>query len=386
MTEPGSDHGFDLRERPRHRGGVGLSVVMPGLPQLLVGRWGGGSTALVLWLGLWAILVGRWDRVAASLGGALEQRVALVTLLLGLVASWGWSLRDVRRIPPAVEEGVSQWRLAGRAFRKNRLAVLGLMAIVGLYVVALVTPFLAPHDPTAQGALSGRLAGPSGSFLLGTDHLSRDVLSRILYGARISLSIGFVAVGISVTLGTLIGATSGFFGGRVDEFIMRFVDMIISFPRLVLLILIVALFDGSSIFLIIAILGLTQWPGTSRIVRGEVLSLREREFIQAAEALGFSRWRIILRHIVPNVMAPVIVAATLGIGHVIVLEAGLSFLGIGIQPPTPSWGSMVSDGRDVLLDAWWISTFPGLAIVLTVVCFNLVGDGLRDALDPRLRT
>mgnify|MGYP001233701701 CR=1 FL=1 len=166
---------------------------------------------------------------------------------------------------------------------------------------------------------------------------------------------------------------------------MRFVDMVISFPRLVLLIMIVALFEQSSIFLIIAVLGFTQWPGTARIVRGEVLSLREREFIQAARALGFSRLRIILRHVIPNSLAPVIVAATLGIGNVIVLEAGLSFLGLGLQAPTPSWGSMVADGRDNLLGGWWISTFPGLAIVLTVVAFNLVGDGLRDALDPRLR-
>jgi peptide/nickel transport system permease protein len=166
---------------------------------------------------------------------------------------------------------------------------------------------------------------------------------------------------------------------------MRFVDMVISFPRLVLLITIIALFQAS-IFLIIAVLGLTLWPSTARIVRGEVLSLREREFVQAATALGYSKKRIILRHLIPNALAPVIVAATLGIGNTIVLEAGLSFLGLGVQPPTPSWGTMVADGRNVLLNAWWLSTFPGLAIVFTVLSFNLVGDGLRDALDPRLRT
>ena len=167
---------------------------------------------------------------------------------------------------------------------------------------------------------------------------------------------------------------------------MRFVDMVISFPQLVLLIAIIAVFEQSSIFTIVAVLGLTQWPGTTRLVRAEALSLREREFVQAARALGLTRMRIILRHVIPNTMAPVIVAATLGIGNVIVLEAGLSFLGIGVQAPTPSWGSMVAEGQDYLLNAWWISTFPGLAIVLTVVAFNLVGDGLRDALDPRLRT
>jgi peptide/nickel transport system permease protein len=220
---------------------------------------------------------------------------------------------------------------------------------------------------------------------LGTDQFARDVLSRLLYGARISLLIGFVAVGISVTIGTLLGAVAGFLGGAVDGVIMRFVDMVISFPRLVLLITIIALFEPS-IFLITAVLGLTLWPGTARIVRGEVLALREREFVQAAEALGFSKRRIILRHLIPNALGPVIVAATLGIGDTIVMEAGLSFLGLGVQPPTPSWGTMVADGRNVLLNAWWLSTFPGLAIVFTVLSFNLVGDGLRDALDPRLRS
>jgi len=166
---------------------------------------------------------------------------------------------------------------------------------------------------------------------------------------------------------------------------MRFTDMVLAFPRLVLLILIIALFSPS-IPLIIAVLGLTQWPGTARIVRGEVLSLRERDYITAARALGMGRARIILRHLVPNVLAPVIVAATLGIGNTIVLEAGLSFLGLGVQPPTPSWGNMVADGRQNLIGAWWVATFPGLAIVFTVLAFNLVGDGLRDALDPRLRT
>jgi peptide/nickel transport system permease protein len=207
----------------------------------------------------------------------------------------------------------------------------------------------------------------------------------MLYGARVSLSIGFIAVGISVTIGTVVGAVAGFFGGRIDAIIMRFVDIVISFPRLILLITIIAVFEPS-IFLIVAVLGLTQWPQTSRIVRAEVLSLREREFVQAGRALGFSRPRLIFRHLIPNALAPVIVAATLGIGDTIVLEAGLSFLGMGVQPPTPSWGTMVADGRNNLLGAWWITTFPGLAIVLTVLSFNLAGDGLRDALDPRLRS
>ncbi len=342
--------------------------------------------SLLVWGGFLGVLVTRWSRFQAAWGGPGDARLAAVIVVAGLVAAWRWSMVDVKRPGSDGEEGISQWDLAVRAFTKNGIAVAGLIAIACFYLIALITPLISPHDPTVQNSLTTqRMLAPGGAFPLGTDGLARDVLSRILYGARISLSIGFVAVGISVTIGTLLGAISGFLGGKVDAVIMRFVDMVISFPRLVLLITITALFEQSSIFLIIAVLGFTQWPGTTRIVRGDVLSLREREFIQAARALGFTRMRIILRHVIPNTMAPVIVAATLGVGNVIVLEAGLSFLGIGIQPPTPSWGSMVAAGHGNLLGAWWISTFPGLAIVFTVVAFNLVGDGLRDALDPRVR-
>jgi peptide/nickel transport system permease protein len=332
------------------------------------------------------VLLSRWGRVIAAVGGAWDERLAVGTLGFALLGSWMWSWWDAGRRGHGVSHGVSQWDLAVRAFSKNRPAVAGLMAIAALYLVALLTPLLAPQDPTLQGDLvRERFVGLSSIHPLGTDQFARDVLSRLLYGARISLLIGFVSVGISVTIGTLLGAVAGFIGGIVDGIIMRFVDMVISFPQLVLLITIVALFEPS-IFLIVAVLGLTLWPSTARIVRGEVLSLREREFVQAATALGYSKRRIILRHLIPNALAPVIVAATLGIGNTIVLEAGLSFLNLGVQPPTPSWGTMVADGRDVLLDAWWLSTFPGLAIVFTVLSFNLVGDGLRDALDPRLRT
>ncbi len=371
-------------ERVRSRGGRVLSALLPGAPQLLAGRFGAGGSALLVWLGLLAVLVLGWDRVRTASGGSLDDRVALATLLTGLSLAWIWSWRDIER-PYVRWVGVSQWALAGRAFGRNRLAVLGAVGILTLYLIALLTPFLAPSDPGALGNLLTHLLAPPGDVhLLGTDHFARDVLSRVLYGARVSLSIGFVAVAISITIGTLLGAVAGSFGGWVDTVIMRFVDMVISFPQLVLLITIIALFEPS-IFLIVAVLGLTQWTGTARLVRGEVLSLREREFIQAADALGFSRARIILFHLIPNVLGPVIVAATLGIGNTIVLEAGLSFLGLGVQPPTPSWGTMVADGRNVMLQAWWLSTFPGLAIVVTVLCFNLVGDGLRDALDPRLR-
>jgi peptide/nickel transport system permease protein len=371
--------------RPRIKGGRGTSALLPGVPQLLAGRWGAGATALLVWLtSLWVLLT-RPGRVATAIVGTWDQRLAVGTLATGLLVSWLWSWRDVASPHDMKQVGVSQWDLAVRAFSRNRTAVAGLVVIVGLYLVALLTPLIAPYDPTFQGdLLSERYVGLSTAHPLGTDQFARDILSRLLYGTRISLSIGFVAVGISVTIGTLLGAVAGFVGGFVDGLVMRFVDMVISFPRLVLLITIIALFEPS-IFLITAVLGLTLWPGTARIVRGEVLSLREREFVQAATALGYSNWRIISRHLIPNALAPVIVAATLGIGNTIVLEAGLSFLGLGVQPPTPSWGTMVADGRNVLLNAWWLSTFPGLAIVFTVLSFNLVGDGLRDALDPRLR-
>lgn len=377
-------------------GGRTLSAVLPGLPQLLAGRWGAGGTALLAWAGLLWTAVARWERIAAAPGGAWDERLALLTLVAGLAGSWLWSWRDAGRTSGGMRgdsgeggparRGVSQWALVRRAFAGNRTAVAGLAVIAALYLLALLTPFLAPFEPTLQGDLvRERFAAPSAAHPLGTDQFARDVLSRILYGARISLTIGFVAVGIAVTLGTLVGSVAGYLGGWWDGVIMRVVDMVISFPRLVLLITVLALLEQPGIFVIVAILGLTLWPATARLVRGEVLSLREREFVEAARALGYSRRRIVLKHLIPNALGPVIVAATLGIGNTIVLEAGLSFLGLGVQPPTPSWGTMVADGRSDLLGAWWLSTFPGLAIVFTVLAFNLVGDGLRDALDPRMR-
>ncbi|HWR00494.1 MAG TPA: ABC transporter permease [Chlorobaculum sp.] len=224
----------------------------------------------------------------------------------------------------------------------------------------------------------------SRTFLLGTDQYGRDIFSRVIYGSRISLSIGFLVVLISVTLGTVIGVSSGFFGGWVDNVLMRIVDVLIAFPALFLILIIIATF-GNSIYLIVITLSFTGWMGVARIVRGQVLSLKEQEFILAAKSLGLSNLRIIFRHLVPNALTPVIVAATLRIGSIILTEAGLSFLGLGVQPPTPSWGNIINEGRDSLLNHWWISTFPGIAILSTVVCFNLIGDGVRDALDPRMR-
>lgn len=363
------------------------TALAPGLSHLLTGQRQFGFSVIALAAFLITVLVISRRRIAATVtAGGVDEWVALLTLFLALLVAWGAGVvRVLGRGARSRRRGTSQWTTAWREFNRNRLAVLGLYLMAALYLVTLLAPYLARYDPAAIGdVVSTRFLPPSFEHLMGTDRFGRDVFTRALYGARISLSIGFIAVGISITVGTFIGALSGFFGGAVDTVLMRFVDMLISFPRLVLLITVVALFQPS-IFLVIIVLGLTLWPSTARIVRGEVLSLREREFIQAARALGLSQVRIIFRHLIPNVMGVVIVAATLGIGNIILIEAGLSFLGFGVQPPTPSWGHMVSSGRDVLLQAWWVSTFPGLAIVFTVVAFNLIGDGLRDALDPRLR-
>lgn len=252
-----------------------------------------------------------------------------------------------------------------------------------LYTVSILAPFLAPHDPNAQvDVLKTRYVSPSKDHPMGTDKFGRDIFSRVIYGSRISLAIGFIAVGIAITLGTLIGALAGYAGGVIDNLLMRIVDVGLAFPRLVLVLTVVALMEPK-IWLIIVVIGLTGWMPVTRLVRAEMLSLREREFVQAARALGAGTFRIILRHLLPNAAGPVIVAATLMIGDTILLEAALSFLGLGVQPPTASWGSIINQGRDTLLSAWWISTFPGLAIVFTVVGYNLMGDGLRDAFDPK---
>ncbi len=261
------------------------------------------------------------------------------------------------------------------------------MALVGLLcVVAVLAPVLAPHDPTEQiDIVTNRYSSPSPDHALGTDRFGRDVLSRVLYGARISLGIALLSVALAITLGTIVGAVAGYFGGRLDSVLMRGVDMLMAFPRLVLLLVLAAVFRPS-MWLLVVVLGLTGWMGVSRLVRGQVLSLREQTFIEAGRALGFGHGRLLFLHILPNAVGPIIVAATLAVADTILMEAGLSFLGLGVQPPTASWGNMIAGGRDMLLDAWWIATFPGLAVVITVISFNLLGEGLRDVFDPRSRT
>lgn len=376
------------RARPRQPWAVGLSAVLPGAGSLALGRWTAGVWILGGWIvSVATALIAREDVARTLEAGRLDDWIAFTTLAAVLVGFWVWGIVDVAVVAPKPikRTGVSQWRLAGRRLMRNRLAMAGLGVMALLYFVTLVAPYLAPYDPNFQGDIVlSRYLSPSLDHPLGTDKFGRDVLSRILYGARISLTIGFLAVAISITLGTLVGAMAGYFRGWVDTAIARFIDMLLSIPRLILLLVIIAIFSPS-IFLIIAVLGLTGWYGSARIVRGQFLQLREQEFVQASRALGYSDARIIWKHILPNTIAPIIVIATLNIGNTILLEAALSFLGLGVQPPTASWGSMVSDGRDAMITAWWISTFPGLAIVATVVSFNLIGDGLRDALDPRMR-
>jgi len=388
-ARPATRGGRAAEGRPRKPWAIALSAVVPGLGSLAIGRLGVGSWILGSWAIALATLSISTEDVSRTLAaGGVGDWIALATLAVTLVGVWAWGILDVAlfAIQPIKRVGVSQWRIAARRFRKNRLAMAGLAIMVLLYWVTLLAPFLAPYDPNFQGNIVlTRYQPPSMEHFLGTDKFGRDIFSRILYGARISLTIGFIAVVISITLGTLVGAMAGYFRGWVDTGISRLIDMMLSIPRLVLLLVIIAMLEPN-IFVIVAALGLTGWESSARIVRGQFLALREQEFVQASRALGYSDWRIILRHILPNTLAPIIVIATLGIGTVILTEAGLSFLGLGVQPPTASWGSMVNDGRDAMMTAWWISTYPGLAIVLTVVAFNLLGDGLRDALDPRLRT
>ncbi|MFH1755314.1 MAG: ABC transporter permease [Candidatus Latescibacterota bacterium] len=270
-----------------------------------------------------------------------------------------------------------------RRFEANYFAVVGLVLLLAVLCAAVLAPLLTSYDPVAQPEpVADRYLPLSSDHPMGTDKFGRDILCRILYGARVSLSVGVISVILAAMLGLLIGAMSGYFGGWVDSVAMRIVDGFLAFPRLLLVLTLVALFS-SSFALLILVIGGTAWMGIARVIRSEVLSLKEREFIEAARATGLGANRIVFRHLIPNSLGPALVAATLKIGTVIILESSLSFLGLGIQPPTPSWGGMVFEGREVLLSAWWVAAFPAAAIVLTVVACNLLGDGLRDALDVR---
>ncbi|MBW1971605.1 MAG: ABC transporter permease [Deltaproteobacteria bacterium] len=270
-----------------------------------------------------------------------------------------------------------------RYFKRRKLAIIGLVLVILFFFIAIIAPKIAPYDP-GQINVEEKLIAPCSRHLLGTDNLGRDLFSRMLYGSRISLSVGFIAVGISIIIGILVGSISGYFGGWIDIILMRFVDIMMCFPSFFLVLTVIALL-GPNIVNVMIVIGVTSWMGTARFVRAEFLSLKERDFLYAARAMGASDTRIIFRHLLPNAMAPVLVTATLGVATAILTEAGLSFLGIGVQPPTPSWGNILTEGRIYIFDAWWLTLFPGFAILITVLAFNLLGEGLRDALDPRLR-
>ncbi len=271
-------------------------------------------------------------------------------------------------------------RLRSQLF-KNRRIVAGLALIVVLHAAALLAPWLAPYSPDAQ-VLTDRLKPPSRQHPLGVDHLGRDILSRVLWGARVSLAVGLVATLLTVVIGALFGLVSGYFGTWIDGLLMRTTDVFLAFPVFVLLITVVAIY-GSSVWLLIIFLGLAAWPSTARVVRADVLSIAAREFVTAARAVGAGNGRILLVHILPNVVSVLVVAATLRVAIVILTEASLSYFGLGVPPPMATWGGMVADGRLVMDTAWWITTFPGVLVVVTVLAYNMLGDGLRDVLDPR---
>lgn len=275
------------------------------------------------------------------------------------------------------------WRDMFRRLKKNKMAMAGLVIIILLILVALFADFIAPYGFDDQN-LKDRLQGPGPKYLLGADAFGRDILSRIIYGSRISLQVGFIAVGIAVIIGGSLGAIAGYYGGKLDNFVMRAMDILLAIPSILLAISIVAALGPGLKNVMIAV-GIGSIPSYARIVRASVLSIRDQEFIEAARAVGANDFRIITKHILPNSMAPIIVQATLGVAGAILSAAGLSFIGLGIQPPTPEWGAMLSSGREYIRDHWHVTTFPGLAIMITIFALNLLGDGLRDALDPRLK-
>lgn len=270
---------------------------------------------------------------------------------------------------------------------RSRAAVIGLMVILSVFTIAIAAPLLSPYDPE-RIVLRDRLIPPvwseggNSNYILGTDSLGRDTLSRLIYGSRISVLVGLTAVGLAGFMGVILGVIAGFYGGLVDDVLMRIADIQLAFPFILLAISVLAVL-GPSLLNIIIVLGVTGWVTYARVSRGQVISLREQEYVQAARAIGVKNFRIIFRHILPNIVAPLIVIASFDLAGVIIAEASLSYLGLGVPPSIPTWGSMLADGREYIYEAWWMATLPGLAIMVTVLGINVVGDWLRDYLDPR---
>jgi len=269
-----------------------------------------------------------------------------------------------------------------KRFKKNKLAVAGGIIVMCLFFIAVLAPLLSPFSPNEIDRKE-ILEPPSLKHPLGTDDLGRDLLSRMIWGARVSLAVGFVAVGIATCIGMILGALSGYYGGWTERIIMRFIDIMLSIPTFFLILAVIA-FVGPSIWNIMIVIGVTSWMGVARLVRAEFLSIKEREYVLAAKALGASDIKIIFRHIMINSLAPVLVSAVLGVASAVLIESALSFLGLGVQPPTPTWGNILTLGKDNIEIAWWLSVYPGLAILITVLGYNLLGEGIRDSIDPRL--
>jgi peptide/nickel transport system permease protein len=300
---------------------------------------------------------------------------AWFALLVALTLA-GWTVGALRRRTARYE--------AGRRFFRHPTAAWGIGVLAFFVIVAVAAPLVTSYSPIVHNDIINlKNQPPSWSFILGTDVYSRDLWSRVAFGARISLKVGGLGMLVAVTLGTLVGAVAGYYRRWVDAVLMRGVDVGLALPRIFVLLIAIALFDRLGETVLILVIGFTSWFGTSRLVRAEVLSVRERDFVAAARAMGAGPGRVIFRHVLPNAAAPIIVAAALGIGNVLLLEASLSFLGIGVAPPQPSWGSMIADGAPYLATAPWTTLFPGLAIALVVMALNAVGDALREALDPR---
>ncbi len=293
------------------------------------------------------------------------------------------ALQPVEGVAVTPESVTSPARQAWRRFRRHHMALFGIFLLALILGLVVFAPRVTPYEPNALD-LKSRLQPPSREHWMGTDELGRDVFTRILYGGRISLLIGVAAMSVSVTVGTVIGALSGYFGGRVDSLIMRIVDVVISFPSLFLLIMI-ASFAGSSIPTIILVIGLLSWMRVSRLVRASFLTIKEREYVAASIALGANGWQLVLRHLLPNSLGPISVAATIDVSAAILTESALSYLGLGIQPPQATWGNMLRFAQDQMSTAPWTAIFPGLMIFLVSIAINFIGDGLRDAFDPRQR-
>jgi len=277
----------------------------------------------------------------------------------------------------------SQWGMVWQRLKRNKMAMFGLGIMGLLVIIAIFAPIITPYDYDYQQLLS-RLQGPSSEHWFGTDHLGRDIFTRIIYGARVSLQVGLISIGIATFIGGMLGAVAGYFGGHFDTAVMRVMDILLAIPGILLAISIVAAL-GPGITNVMIAVGVSATPVEARVIRASVMQVRDQEFVEAAKAVGTSDLRIIFKHILPNAMAQIIVQATLGVAGAILSAAGLSFIGLGIQPPSPEWGAMLSEGRQHLRDYWHVTTFPGLAIMTTIFGLNLLGDGLRDALDPKLK-